>query len=110
LALWQPDVAARRRCPIKDWLGRSIPLYLRKLAGFALHQPALKTGFLAPAMAASNATTLAVSVLLGITLFEETISKGQGRFTPAIFDLILALIGVVLLATPELESPKPAAE
>ncbi len=35
------------------------------LAGFALQQSALRTGFLAPAMAASNATTLVTSVVLG---------------------------------------------
>ena len=55
-------------------------------------------------MAASNATTLAASVILGVTLFEETISKGQGRLSPAILGLVLALVGVMLLATPE---PKP---
>jgi drug/metabolite transporter (DMT)-like permease len=76
-------------------------LILSALAGFALQQSALKTGFLAPAMAASNAATLSMSVLLGVTLFEETISKGQGRLSPAIIGLTLAVIGVALLATPE---------
>jgi len=85
-------------------------LILTALAGFALQQSALKTGFLAPAMAASNATTLAMSVILGITLFEETISKGQGRFSPAILGLALALVGVVLLATPESKPPQVAPE
>jgi len=85
-------------------------LILTALAGFALQQSALKTGFLAPAMAASNATTLAMSVILGITLFEETISKGQGRFSPAILGLALALVGVVLLATPEPNPPQAAME
>jgi hypothetical protein len=53
-------------------------LIISALAGFALQQSALKTGYLAPAMAASNAASLTTSVLLGVVLFEETISKGQG--------------------------------
>jgi drug/metabolite transporter (DMT)-like permease len=76
-------------------------LILSALAGFALQQSALKTGFLAPSMAASNASTLAMSVLLGVTLFQETISRGQGRLPPALFGLALAIVGVVLLASPE---------
>jgi drug/metabolite transporter (DMT)-like permease len=76
-------------------------LILSALAGFALQQSALKTGFLAPAMAASNAATLGISVLLGIMLFNETISQGESRLLPAITGLALAILGVVLLATPE---------
>jgi drug/metabolite transporter (DMT)-like permease len=81
-------------------------LIVSALAGFALQQSALKTGFLAPAMAACNATTLAVSVLLGVTLFQETISRGQGRLSPALIGLALAIIGVMLLATPEPRQPE----
>ncbi len=76
-------------------------LILSALAGFALQQSALKTGYLAPAMAASNASTLAMSVLLGVTLFQESIANGQGRMLPAIIGLALAVTGVVLLASPE---------
>jgi drug/metabolite transporter (DMT)-like permease len=75
-------------------------LILSALAGFALQQSALKTGFLAPAMAASNAATLGMSVFMGITLFNEAISRGHGRLLPAIAGLTLAIIGVMLLATP----------
>jgi drug/metabolite transporter (DMT)-like permease len=80
-------------------------LILSALAGFALQQSALKTGFLAPAMAASNAATLAMSVLLGVTLFQETLSKGQGRLPPALIGLGLAIVGVAMLARPEREKP-----
>jgi hypothetical protein len=80
-------------------------LILSALAGFALQQSALKTGFLAPAMAASNASTLAMSVLLGVTLYQETISQGQDRLLPAFIGLALALIGVVILASPEPRQP-----
>ena len=76
-------------------------LILSAVAGFALQQSALKTGFLAPAMAASNATTLAVSVVLGVTIFEEAISHGHGALVPAIAGMALALLGVCLLAKPE---------
>ena len=85
-------------------------LIVSALAGFALQQSALKTGFLAPAMAACNASTLAMSVLLGVTLFQETISKGQGRLSPALIGLTLAIIGVVLLASPEPGQLKVAQE
>jgi drug/metabolite transporter (DMT)-like permease len=85
-------------------------LILSALAGFALQQSALKTSFLAPAMAACNAATLGMSVILGITLFNETISHGQGSLLPAIIGLALAIIGVVLLATPEGRQAETAAE
>jgi drug/metabolite transporter (DMT)-like permease len=83
-------------------------LIVSALAGFALQQSALKTGYLAPAMAACNAATLAMSVLLGVTLFQESISHGQGRLLPAIVGLTLAIIGVVLLASPEPRRPAAA--
>jgi drug/metabolite transporter (DMT)-like permease len=76
-------------------------LIISALVGFALQQSALKTGFLAPAMAAVNASTLAVSILLGVTIFQETVSNGQGRLSPALIGLALSVIGVALLASPE---------
>jgi drug/metabolite transporter (DMT)-like permease len=76
-------------------------LIVSALAGFAFQQSALKTGFLAPAMAASNASTLIMSVILGLTLFQESLSRGQGQLLPAILGLILAIFGVVVLSTPE---------
>lgn len=85
-------------------------LILSALAGFALQQSALKTGFLAPAMAAVNAATLAMSVLLGVTLFQESLSNGQGRLLPAIIGLTLAIIGVVVLASPEKRRLEVAAQ
>jgi len=83
-------------------------LIVSALAGFALQRSALKTGFLAPAMAASNATTLVISVVLGVTVFDETLSGGGGRLFPALVGLIGAAFGVVLLATPE-QSGAPTA-
>jgi len=85
-------------------------LVISALAGFALQQSALKTGFLAPAMASSNATTLVISVVLGVTVFEETLSNGGGRLLPAVLGLALAVVGVVLLATPTSGPPGEAAD
>ena len=75
-------------------------LIISAVAGFVLQQSSLKTGFLAPAMAALNAATLAISVILGIAVFQETLSAGRGRLSPAIVGLVIAVIGVVLLASP----------
>jgi drug/metabolite transporter (DMT)-like permease len=85
-------------------------LILSALVGFALQQSALKTGFLAPAMAASNAASLTTSVLLGVVIFQETLSKGQGRLSPALIALAIAVFGVILLALPESKQPKIATE
>jgi drug/metabolite transporter (DMT)-like permease len=67
------------------------------LFGFVLQQSALKTGVLAPAMASSNAVTLFMSVLLGITVFDETLHGGSHRLA-GILGLLIALLGVSLLA------------
>ena len=50
-------------------------------------------------MAALNAATLAISVILGITVFQETLSAGRGRLSPAIIGLVIAVLGVVLLSS-----------
>ena len=54
------------------------------VSGFVLQQSALKTGVLAPAIASSNAVTLFAGVILGITVFGETLARGDGRLVPAI--------------------------
>lgn len=69
--------------------------------GFGLQQSALKSGFLAPAMGALNVATLVVSVILGVTLFQEALSQGQGRLSPAVIGLVIAVVGVLILAYPE---------
>ena len=58
-------------------------------------------GLQAPAMAASNATTRVVSVLLGVAVFGETLASGQERLLPALVGLALAVVGVIVLARPE---------
>ena len=78
-------------------------LALSAIGGFVLQQSALKTGVLAPAMASSNAVTLFAGIVLGITVFGETLAHGNGRLLPAIGGLLLAVVGVGLLA----EAPPP---
>jgi drug/metabolite transporter (DMT)-like permease len=70
-------------------------------AGFlrlALGQSSLRTGALAPAMAASNAVMLFGGVVLGLTVFGETFGHGGGRIAVAVLGLGLTLAGVVVLA------------
>jgi len=73
-------------------------LIVSAIVGFVLQQSALKTGALAPAMAASNASTLVCSALFGIIVFDERLVHGGGRVAFAIAGLGLAVIGVVWLA------------
>jgi len=84
------------------------------MVGFVLQQTALKTGVLAPAMASSNAVTLFVSIILGITVFGEKLAaQGDQHLLPALLGLAVALGGVVLLAgaEPPLPSgPQPQLE
>jgi drug/metabolite transporter (DMT)-like permease len=83
-------------------------LIISAIVGFVLQQSALKTGVLAPAMASSNAVTLFASVLFGISVFGEKLSNGDLRIAPAVIGLVLALVGISLLASTEPPaSPRP---
>jgi len=73
-------------------------LMVSAVAGFVLQQSALRTAVLAPAMASSNAVTLFASVVFGVTVFGETLASNGNRLGPALLGLLLALVGVVLLA------------
>lgn len=74
-------------------------LILSAVTGFVLLQTALKTGVLAPAMASSNSVTLFTSVILGITVFGETLSKAGGVHSGSTaVGLIVAIVGIALLA------------
>ena len=75
--------------------------------GLFLQQSALKTGALAPAMASSNAVTLFASVLFGVSIFGEAISNGNDRIAPAVVGLVLALVGISLLASTEAPEELP---
>jgi len=83
-------------------------LVLSALSGFALQQSALKTGVLAPAMASSNSVTLFSSVILGIAVYGETLSKsGSAHAEFTIVGLLVAIVGIALLAGSE--APREAA-
>jgi drug/metabolite transporter (DMT)-like permease len=76
------------------------------LAGFALQQSALKTGFLAPAMAATNASALATSVLLGVVIFDDQLAS-SGHLGFALFSLAVSIVGVVILASASAPAEAP---
>ncbi len=79
-------------------------LIVTALGGFALQQTALKTGHLAPALAASNAATLLISVVLGVRVFDEALSGAAGHVPLALGALAAAAIGIVVLASPRADS------
>lgn len=77
------------------------------LVGLAMGQSALRTGALAPAMAATNSATLLTSVVLGLTVFGESFATGTGHLAAVVGGLALAVLGVVLLASaPAAASPQ----
>jgi hypothetical protein len=99
-----PLVGQGARAMVTSWT--VYVLIVSALIGFVLQQSALKTGVLAPALASSNAMTLLGSVVLGITLFGESVSgDGGGHTAAAVLGLALAVVGVVALA----RGPAPAA-
>ncbi len=74
-------------------------LIVTAVLGFVLQQSALKTGVLAPAMASSNSVTLFASVVLGIAVYGEKLTKSGGSHVGfAIVGLAVAVAGIVLLA------------
>ena len=78
------------------------PLYLfivAEVVGFTLQQAALKCGCLAPATAALNAATLAASVIMGVAVFRESFSGGPLHLAAALAGLVIAIAGVVTLAS-----------
>ncbi len=78
------------------------------ILGLALNQSALRTGALAPAMAATNATVLVASIALGITVFDESFRQGTGHLTAILAGLALALLGIALLAAAPARQPAGA--
>ena len=87
-------------------------LILSAVSGFALQQSSLKTGVLAPAMASANSVTLFSSVLLGISVYGETLAQsGTGHAGSTVIGLVVAAVGIAFLAgseAPATTSPGPA--
>lgn len=85
-------------------------LILSALTGFALQQSSLKTGILAPTMASANSVTLFTSVVLGIGVYGETISKnGAAHSGSAFAGLAVAIIGIAFLAGSDAPQPTSSA-
>jgi hypothetical protein len=84
-------------------------LVISAVSGFALQQSSLKTGVLAPAMASANSVTLFSSVVLGMAVYGETLSKsGTSHSSAAVIGLLVAIVGIALLAgsdAPEQTTP-----
>jgi drug/metabolite transporter (DMT)-like permease len=76
-------------------------LYVLAVIGYAsmtLNQLALNTGALAPAVATSMAFDPITSVVLGVTLFEETLDTGALEIAATLAALVAAGAGMAILA------------
>ena len=88
-----------------DW--RTWALLGFGFAGFVIQQLSLATGQLAPAMAAVSVTNPAVSVLLGIVLYEERLTRPGWHVAVAFAALLAALGGAVLITLANRETEMP---
>jgi drug/metabolite transporter (DMT)-like permease len=79
-------------------------------AGFLIQQLSLATGQLAPAMAAVSVSNPAVSVLLGILLYQERLTRPGWHVVVAFAALLAALGGAVLITMSNRETPMPGQE
>ena len=88
-----------------DW--RAWALLGFGFAGFLIQQLSLATGQLAPAMAAVSVSNPAVSVLLGILLYEERLTPPDWHIVVAFGALLAALGGAVLITLANRETEMP---
>ncbi len=89
-----------------DW--RTWALLGFGFAGFVIQQLSLATGQLAPAMAAVSVSNPAVSVLLGIVLYEERLTRPGWHVLVAAAALLAALGGAVLITLANRETAVPS--
>lgn len=80
-----------------------------ELLAFSLLQSALATGALAPAIATNMSVETLVSILLGIVLFKEDLHGSAALLAVSLFALVLALVGLVILARSEGRAHAPPA-
>jgi drug/metabolite transporter (DMT)-like permease len=78
-------------------------------ASMTLNQLALNTGALAPAIASSGAVDPVASVVLGLTLFHETLHVTPLQGIATIIALAVALLGMAVLARSEVQPAHPPA-
>jgi hypothetical protein len=85
-------------------------LYALAAVGYAsmtLNQLALNTGALAPTIASSGALDPIASVVLGLTLFHESLRVTALPAVGAIVALTVALVGMAVLARAEAQPAHP---
>jgi len=88
-----------------DW--RTWALLGFGFVAFLIQQLSLATGQLAPAMAAVSVSNPAISVILGILLFEERLTRPGWHVIVAAAALVAALGGAVLITLANRETPMP---
>jgi hypothetical protein len=76
-------------------------------AAFLLQQLSLATGQLAPAMAAVSVSNPAISVILGLLLFQERLTRPGWHVVVAGAALLAALGGAILITLANRETPMP---
>ena len=89
-----------------DW--RTWSLLGFGFAAFLIQQLSLATGQLAPAMATVSVANPAISVILGILLYEERLTRPGWHVVVAVAALLAALGGAVLITLANRETPVPA--
>jgi drug/metabolite transporter (DMT)-like permease len=90
-----------------DW--RTWALLGFGFTGFVIQQLSLATGQLAPAMAAVSVSNPAVSVLLGIALYHERLTRPGLHVGVAILALVAAFAGAVMITLANRETEIPGA-
>ena len=78
------------------------------LAAFLIQQLSLATGQLAPAMAAVSVANPGVSVVLGILLYQERLTRPTWHVFVAFAALLAALAGAAIITLADRETPMPA--
>jgi len=77
--------------------------------GFVLQQVSLGTGKLAPSVATVSVANPVVSVLLGIAIFDERLSRPTWHVVVAVIALLVALAGAVVISLSTKPGPEPEA-
>ncbi|HKB20751.1 MAG TPA: DMT family transporter [Gaiellaceae bacterium] len=75
--------------------------------GFVLQQVSLGTGRLAPSVATVSVANPVVSVLLGIAIFDERLSRPTWHVVVAVSSLVVALVGAVVISLATGDRPEP---
>jgi drug/metabolite transporter (DMT)-like permease len=76
--------------------------------GFVLQQVSLGTGRLAPSVATVSVANPVVSILIGIVLLEERLSRPAWHVVVAVIALVVALVGAIVISIAQAEEERPA--